>query len=117
MTEYQFVTDAYRLFAALNRLSGSEGNWYNCGPSQKYVLRQVKAMDFPFAGEDRTRSHFQERAAYTSKDDHGDPLQAQSLDVALLMLYGHILYMGKSYSCAVSKWLAIFMSQAIAFSC
>ena len=102
MVEYQFVTDGYRLFSALNRLCDTTNAWYNCGPSQKYVLRQLKAMDFSFVGEDRKRSLFQQRASYTTKDCEGSPIQAEDLDVALLMLYGHILFAGRSYAYSVS---------------
>lgn len=102
MKNYQFVTDGYRLFAALNRLCDSENSWFNCGPSQKYVLRQLKAVDFSLLGEARRKTLFQERASYTTKDSKGNPIQADDMDVALLMLYGHILYAGKSYAYAVS---------------
>ena len=106
MKEYQFVTDSYRLFSALNRLSDSQNSWYNCGPSQKYILRQLKAVDFSLLGDARRKSLFQERASYTTKDDNGDQIRAQEMDVALLMLYGYILYAGKSYAYAVSTFKA-----------
>lgn len=105
MKEYQFITDGYRLFSALNRLSDSENSWYNCGPSQKYILRQLKAVDFSLLGDVRRKSLFQERASYTTKDDKGNQIRAQAMDVALLMLYGHILYAGKSYAYAVNYFL------------
>ena len=104
MREYQFVTDSYRLFSVLNRLSDSEGSWYNHGPSQKYILRQLKAVDFSLLGDSRRKSSFQERASYTTKDGEGNQIRAQDMDVALLMLYGHILYAGKSYAYAVSTF-------------
>ncbi|KAF6230208.1 hypothetical protein HO133_004547 [Letharia lupina] len=105
MKEYQFVTDGYRLFSALNRLSDTENSWYNCGPSQKYILRQLKAVDFSLLGDSRRKSLFQERASYTTKDDNGNQIRAQEMDVVLLMLYGHILYAGKSYAYAVNYFL------------
>ena len=109
MTEYQFVTDGYRLFSALNRLCDTTNAWYNCGPSQKFVLRQLKAMDFSFVGEDRKKSLFQERASYTTKDTKGNPIEAEDLDVAVLMLYGHILFAGKSYAYSVSMLKIYFL--------
>ena len=101
--EYQFVTDGYLLFSALNRLCDSENSWYNCGPSQKYILRQVKAIDFSLLGENRHKRLFQERAPYTTKDSSGMRVQAEDMSVALLMLYGHILHAGRSYAYAISK--------------
>ena len=106
MKEYQFVTDGYRLFSALNRLCESNNSWFNCGPSQKYLLRQLKALDFTLVGEARNKSLFHERASYTTKDDHGDATCAADMDVVLLVLYGHILYAGKSYSYALSGFSA-----------
>lgn len=105
MKEYQFVTDGYRLFSALNRLCDSANSRYNCGPTQKHILRQVKAMDFSLVTGSGNRSIFQERASYTTKDRAGNWIQANDLDIALLMLYGHILYVGKSYSYSISKVL------------
>ena len=102
MKDYQFITDGYRLFSVLNRLSDSENSWYNCGPSQKYILRQLKAVDFSLLSDISRKSLFQERASYTTRDEYGNQIRAQDMDVALLMLYGHILYAGKSYAYAVS---------------
>lgn len=103
MKEFQFVTDGYRLYSTLNRVCDSSKSWYNSGPSQKYVLRQVKAMDFSLVGEDRRKSLIREKTSYTTKDGKGNQIQAEEMDVALLMLYGHILYAGTSYSYALSK--------------
>ena len=104
MKEFQFVTDGYRLFAALNRLCDTSNTWYNCGPSQKYILRQIKAMDYSLVGKIRNQSHFQEKAGYTTKDMDGNPLPASDLDIGLLILYGHILYAGKSYAFSISTF-------------
>ena len=103
MREYQFITDGYCLFSALNRLCDSDNSWYNCGPSQKYILRQLKAVDFSLLGGNSRQKAFQERASYSTRDSDGLTIQADDMDVALLMLYGHILHAGKSYSYAVSK--------------
>lgn len=102
MKEFQFVTDGYRLFAAVNRLCDGGNAWFNCSPSQKYILRQLKAMDHSLVGQDQYNSVFQERASYTTRDDEGHPIRASEMDLALLMLYGYILYLGRSYSLALS---------------
>ena len=101
--EYQFVTDGYRLYAALNRLCDKESAWYNCSPSQKYVLRQLKAMDYSLVGETRYKSLFNDKASYFTKDEAGNPIRAANLDIGLLMLYGHILYFGRSYAYSISQ--------------
>ena len=102
MKEFQFVTDGYRLFSAVNRLCDGVNNWFNCGASQKYVLRQLKAMDQSLVGQSQHRNFFVEKPSYTTRDDQGNPIQASDMDLSLLMLYGYILYLGKSYSLALS---------------
>ena len=104
MQEYQFITDAYRLTAAIHRLCSAANAWYNCAPTQKYLLRQLKAMDFPLVGESQKQSFPGGRAGYTMKDESGNPHMASDMDVALLMLYGHILYCGRSFTPALSKF-------------
>jgi len=104
MKEYQFITDAYRLYSALNRLSHRPNKWYNSGPSQKYILRQIKAMDSALHGEKRKRRLNEQKASYTTKDKDGNPILPKEMDVALLMLYGHMLYFGASYAYALSMY-------------
>ena len=60
-------------------------------------------MDSSFVAEDQQKNFYQERASYTAKDELGNRLKAETLDIGLLMLYGHILYAGTSYSYALSK--------------
>ena len=102
MKEYQFATDGYRLFGALNRSCDTENYWFNCPPTQKFFLRQIKAVDFSLIQRDCSVSVDQERAGY-SKDESGKAILARGMDVALLMLYGQILYAGKSFAFALSK--------------
>lgn len=103
MHEYQFTTDAYRLTAAFHRLCTPEKAWYNCSSTQKYLLRQLKAIDFPLVSESQKRTFPAGKAGYTSKDKSGKAIVATDMDVALLMLYGQILYCGRSFAPALSK--------------
>ena len=103
MKEYQFITDGYRLFSALNRLCNADDSWFNCGPSQKYILRQIKAVDFALLGVNHGKPHPQERTSHSTTSSDGQKVYAKEVDIALLMLYGHILHAGKSYAYAVSK--------------
>jgi general transcription factor 3C polypeptide 3 (transcription factor C subunit 4) len=110
MKEYQFTTDAYRMFAALTRLSQSPISWYSSGPTQKYMLRQIKAMDYVLTDEKSREKYFAERGSYTAQDEDGHLIINNDMDVGLLMLYGHILYTGTSYAYALSMynhWKAI----------
>ena len=102
MKEFQFVTDSYRLYTLLNRFCDTPNSVFNSGPSQKFILRQVKAMDFSLRDDAGERKFFEERVSFTTKDKHGKSIRAEAMDIGLLMLYGHILYAGASYSYALS---------------
>ena len=102
MKEYQFISDGYRLFGALNRVCAHENSWYNSGPSQKHVLRQLKAMDTSLRFRSPNGQVADDVATCSTKDADGSPIKAEQFNVALLMLYGHILYAGKSYTEALS---------------
>lgn len=112
--EYQFVTDTYRLFSMLSHLSGDPRNsLFNSSPSMKFMLRQIKAMDFTlpeFNEQDRPirQSIWKERASLTTRDENGNPIPAADLDIALLVLYGHILYSGGSYYPALNYFFRAY---------
>lgn len=102
MTSYQFTTDAYRMFAALSKLMHAPNAWYCSGPEEKYMLRQIKAMDFVFVGAKQRKKMSSEKASY-SKDGAGKHIVNDELDISLLMLYGHMLAAGSSYGFALSE--------------
>lgn len=101
-TDYQFSTDSYRMFSALSKLNRTPSSWYSAGPTQKYMLRQIKAMDYTLLSNEH-RSQITEKASYSQLDSDGKPMINEDLDISLLMLYGHILAAGASYSFALSE--------------
>ncbi|KAL8738627.1 MAG: hypothetical protein Q9181_000623 [Wetmoreana brouardii] len=108
MKEFQFVTDGYRLFSAVNRLCDGRNRWFNCGASQKFVLRQLKALDSSLGGQGRQSNLDSDRVPLvTGEETHGLDGAAE-MDLALLMLYGYILYVGKSYSLALNYFYRAF---------
>ncbi len=90
------------MFSAITRVCHSPVSWYSSGPTQKYVLRQIKAMDYALVDDARRNKYFAERGSYAAVDEAGNPLVNTDMDIALLMLYGHILFTGTSYSYALS---------------
>ncbi|CAM1502792.1 Fc.00g075680.m01.CDS01 [Cosmosporella sp. VM-42] len=88
------MSDSYRMFALLSSLCQSPVSWYTSGPAQKYILRQIKAMDEKL---DPTRIQDKEH-------DQAPPIDA-TLDSCLLMLYGHILFTSTSYTYALGYFL------------
>ncbi|KAF5002288.1 hypothetical protein FGRMN_505 [Fusarium graminum] len=85
------TSDSYRMFALLSNLCQSPVSWYTSGPAQKYILRQIKAMDDAYT-ENHSGSNLTE-----SKEP--------ALDACVLMLYGHILFTSTSYTYALGYFL------------
>lgn len=129
--KYQFCTDAYRLFAALNLLyphsthkGGKEGQVhaaaFRSGPSQKFWFRQIMIMDsnlppdYNPEGFGPVPSNMRNLDKEIRRDDvdggglgmdsgSNDKVHTlQEMDVVLLSLYGHILYAGNSFPSALS---------------
>ncbi|KAI1369100.1 hypothetical protein F5Y08DRAFT_181973 [Xylaria arbuscula] len=105
MRDRQFDSDPFRMFAALCRLCPSPASWYASGPVQKYMLRQIKLMDRALVsggGEDKDSDEEETRATsgrvYPSKD----------LDITLLVLYGHILFVSNSFTYALNYFLRAY---------
>jgi general transcription factor 3C polypeptide 3 (transcription factor C subunit 4) len=105
MKYYQFITDSYRMFAAITRMCHSPISWYCSGPSQKFILRQIKAMDYVLVDEEDRQKYFTEKGSYSAQDEDGNVVINEDMDIALLMLYGHILSSGGSNNYALSKLL------------
>lgn len=124
--DYQFVTDTYRLFSILARLCGDPNrSLFHASPSMKFMLRQVKAMDSTLpedhhlmkastsksvitrqstAKATRSSKNPPKQVSLTTRHDNGDLIIAEDMDVALLVLYGHILYSGNSYYPALNYY-------------
>ncbi|KHO00884.1 Tetratricopeptide-like helical [Metarhizium album ARSEF 1941] len=92
------TTDSYRMFALLSMLCQSPVSWYTSGPAQKYILRQIKAID---ASHEKAASG---RGGPGVSGEVGDKTTLD-MDVCLLMLYGHILFTSTSYSYSLGYFL------------
>ncbi|KAI9167310.1 Protein VTS1 [Paramyrothecium foliicola] len=95
------TSDSYRMFALLSYLCQSPVSWYTSGPAQKFILRQIKALDASLGA-----------ASIAEGGDVDMDLAARQsqrnksgLDVCLLMLYGHILFTSTSYTYALCYFL------------
>ncbi|KAI1801601.1 TPR-like protein [Daldinia bambusicola] len=102
MREYQYDTDPFRMFSALSRLCPSPASWYASGPVQKYMLRQIKLMDRAITAA----------GAKDSEDEDGAPsgrsYPSKELDITLLMLYGHILFISNSFTYALNYFMRAY---------
>ncbi|GAP86561.1 putative transcription factor tau subunit sfc4 [Rosellinia necatrix] len=103
MRDRQFDSDPFRMFAALCRLCPSPASWYASGPVQKYMLRQIKLMDRALVSEGGEVSEEEE-----SKTNSGRVYPSKELDVTLLVLYGHILFVSNSFTYALNYFLRAY---------
>ncbi|KAI0386194.1 TPR-like protein [Hypomontagnella monticulosa] len=102
MREYQYDTDPFRFFSALSRLCPSPASWYASGPVQKYMLRQIKLMDRAITSGAAVDSGDEEEAPT------GRVYQGKELDITLLMLYGHILFISNSFTYALNYFMRAY---------
>ncbi|KAI0456188.1 hypothetical protein F5B21DRAFT_513524 [Xylaria acuta] len=103
MRDRQFDSDPFRMFAALCRLCPSPASWYASGPVQKYMLRQIKLMDRALVsggGEDSEEEEI--------RVNGGRTYPSKELDVTLLVLYGHILFVSNSFTYALNYFLRAY---------
>lgn len=99
MTSFQFTTETYNLFTASITASKNGLEVFHNNANQKYLLRQIKAMDQAITGKTRVGA-----ATLTAIDDNGGKYIPTDVDVGLLMLYGHILASGRSYISALNYY-------------
>ncbi|KAG5931747.1 hypothetical protein E4U53_001636 [Claviceps sorghi] len=90
-------SDSFRMYALVSLLCQSPVSWYTSGPAQKYILRQIKAIDASHETAIKVRGGDVE----TERADS----DGVGIDICLLMLYGHILFTSTSYSYALGYFL------------
>ncbi|EAQ91053.1 hypothetical protein CHGG_02988 [Chaetomium globosum CBS 148.51] len=86
-------------------------SWYTSGPAQKFILRQIKTMDNIVMRRENTTTHPNNPTFLLSNTHPLNPSTTTTtaapdsdiaLDVALLTIYGHILFTTTSYTYALS---------------
>ncbi|KAL2271568.1 hypothetical protein VTJ83DRAFT_939 [Remersonia thermophila] len=107
MRDYMPGTDSYRMFSALCRVCQTPVSWYTSGPAQKFILRQIKTMDnivmrSQQEGGANAMAPPTNAAAAGQENGGSKNNNAIALDVALLTIYGHILFTTTSYTYALS---------------
>lgn len=60
-------------------------------------------MDFSLVDKAQREKYFAEKGSYSAQDESGRLIINDDMDIALLMLYGNILYTGTSYAYALSR--------------
>lgn len=108
MRDERYAPDSYRLFTALCRACQAPVSWYASGPAQKFILRQIKAMDARLSQAQRETGRAGApgapgREATAADEGLQDREDGGSIAANLLMLYGHIMFTSTSYVYALSS--------------
>ncbi|KAL4898256.1 hypothetical protein BDV59DRAFT_166523 [Aspergillus ambiguus] len=113
--KYQFVTDTYRLHTILSRVSGDPV--FHAPPEKKFMLRQIRAIDYNLPKESESTGHgnvpvrpsvYKERASLTTRDESGELITAEEMDITLLYLYGHMLFSTDSFMEALNYFFRAY---------
>jgi len=109
MSTFPHSHGPYQLFLAVSRLhAGSNPNWFNSGPTQKFLLRAIKAMDYHLLNPTE-REHYtytaQEISSYTNGGKR-EPnwMKFPGHDPGLLALYGHVMSVAGSWNSALNYY-------------
>ncbi|KAK8221940.1 transcription factor TFIIIC subunit tfc4 [Zalaria obscura] len=112
VSQWPHSSGPYQLFAAVNRIFPGPTNWFNAGPTQKFILRNVKALDFALldpSARDRYTFTATERSSWTAANKKDpNPHKLQELDPAVLTLYGHIVAAATSWPSALNYYFRAF---------
>jgi general transcription factor 3C polypeptide 3 (transcription factor C subunit 4) len=96
MQMYQFRSDPYRLYYLALRTGAIGAEQFRHAADQKFLLRQIKAIDSLLTGEPILG------AASISQEEGIEPMNPRMQSVPLLTLYGHRLASGGSFAAAQS---------------
>ncbi|KAF2399821.1 hypothetical protein EJ06DRAFT_477529 [Trichodelitschia bisporula] len=103
--QHSFASEAWQLFSTINRFCRSKTGFFNSGPEQKFVMRQVKGMDYLLL-DDKNRNTWLftdgERVKWGEVD--GPPKH----DPALLALYGHMMFVAGTYTTALNYYFRAY---------
>ena len=109
MSTFPHSHGPYQLFLAVSRLhAGSNPNWFNSGPTQKFLLRAIKAMDYHLLTPTE-REHYTYTAQEISSYTNGGKREANWMnfpghDPGLLALYGHVMSVAGSWNSALNYY-------------
>ncbi|KAH0833514.1 hypothetical protein AYO21_05191 [Fonsecaea monophora] len=126
---FQFNSDVYRLFAAMNLVFARPGAVFRNRASQQFLFKQIVQMDanlpidyqpegygavpdfmrqgrtdFPSHNRDDAEESPRSRPniVQSQQNQHQDITKLKEMSVDLLTLYGHVLYAGGGFSSALS---------------
>ena len=113
--KYPFSPEPFQLFDIANRLYSGTRTWYNSGPYQKLVLRQIKALDWALLSPaERKKYNFTDAEVTTFSGGgkhNGNPHNLTELNTAALITYGHMLAMSGAFPNALYYYFRAYAIQ------
>ncbi len=101
MRKYPFAGEPFELLNTISSITSGSHSWYNAGPNQKFILRQIRLVEGTLLCPQRPPDA---EAGITA---HGDA----ELNPAAIATYGHILSMSGSYPNALYYYFRVYALQ------
>jgi general transcription factor 3C polypeptide 3 (transcription factor C subunit 4) len=99
---------SYQLITAVSRLAYGENSWFTAGPTQKFMLRSVKFLDYQ-AMTPVMRSRFDFGMPSSTLTRRAKPeFATDGLDAGALMNYGHMVSVANHSSSALPYFFRAF---------
>lgn len=97
---------SYQLITAVSRLAFGDNTWFTAGPTQKFMLRSVKTLDYQaLSPADRRKYDFGMPASTLRRRNN---FAADGLDAGALMNYGHMVSVANHSSSALPYFFRAF---------
>lgn len=94
---------SYQMFAGVHRLYSGMPNWFNAGPTQKYLMRAVKSFDYYVLPPEKRKEWNFEKTMGSGTKTH-EWAKVDELDAGLLALYGHVMAAAQTWSSALNYY-------------
>lgn len=99
---------SYQLITAVSRLAYGDNTWFTAGPTQKFMLRSVKTLDYQALPPVHRRKFDFGMPASTLRRRNKPEFAADGLDPGALMNYGHMVSVANHSSSALPYFFRAF---------
>jgi general transcription factor 3C polypeptide 3 (transcription factor C subunit 4) len=99
---------SYQLITAVSRLAYGDSTWFTAGPTQKFMLRSVKTLDYQALSPAMRRKFDFGMPASTLRRRNKPEYAADGLDPGALMNYGHMVSVANHSSSALPYFFRAF---------
>ena len=99
---------SYQLITAVSRLAYGDNTWFTAGPTQKFMLRSVKTLDYQALSPAMRRKFDFGMPPSTLRRRNKPEFAADGLDAGALMNYGHMVSVANHSSSALPYFFRAF---------